>query len=122
MKQILLIEYDSDVRDVITCILEDQDLMVLSVAVPFEPESAMDFHPDLILIDEWASGKAGHPLCHQIKQMQQFSQVPVIIISTANNIENITTDCGADDFISKPFDMNELVEKVQQQLARLSKP
>jgi len=116
MKKILLIEHDEDVRDIITYILEDEGLTVIAMDAPEELEHIIVRQPDLILIDEWLSDKPGHRLCLRIKQVKHMSMVPVIILSTANNIEQIALECHADDFIKKPFDLDELVSKVKQQL------
>ena len=67
---------------------------------------------DIILIDEVINSKPGHRLCHRIKQDKTLRHLPVIILSTANNIELIAKECNANDFVSKPFDMDELIAKV----------
>jgi two-component system phosphate regulon response regulator PhoB len=64
------------------------------------------------MLDEFVNNLPGHRLCRQIKQMPLLGDIPVIILSTTNDIELIAQECEANDFIRKPFDIDELVSKV----------
>lgn len=114
-KKILLIENDTDIRDMIAFILEEAGFSVLHHGPTEDPSSLIEHQADLILIDEWLSGNPGHRLCLRIKQLESLTQTPVIILSTASNIEEIMQECRADDFICKPFDLTDLLEKVHKQ-------
>lgn len=115
-KKVLLIENDTDVRDMITYVLEDEGLTVLHLIDPGDLDIIAAAAPDLILIDEWLSAEPGHRLCLRIKQFSKLTAVRVIIMSTAHDIEVIAAECHADDYIRKPFDLSEMVEKVCGQL------
>ncbi len=119
--KILLIEQDADVRDMITYVLEDEGISVISFSRTDDLEGIVALQPDLVLIDEWLSGMPGHRLCLRIKRYEKISGVPVIILSTANHIEQIMSECRADGFIRKPFDLEELLSKVRQQLISVGK-
>jgi DNA-binding response OmpR family regulator len=75
------------------------------------------FKPDLILLDEFINSKPGHRLCRKIKQVPNLAVTPVIILSTANDIELIVEECGANDHIRKPFDIEDLIIKVLRLLS-----
>ena len=117
LKKIILIERDADIRDVIRYILEDHGLTVLTVNSPQELDAISALSPDLILVDEWLVGEPGHRFCLRVKQNEQMRHIPVIILSTSIEIEQLVRECRADDFIRKPFDLEELMNKVQQHLA-----
>jgi DNA-binding response OmpR family regulator len=73
--------------------------------------------PALLLIDNWLSGnKTGHDICYQLKQNPATSQIPVILISGTMNLEETATRCGANSFICKPFDLEDLLKKVSAHL------
>ncbi|HEX3384882.1 MAG TPA: response regulator [Mucilaginibacter sp.] len=116
-KKILIIENDADIRDIITYVLEDEGFSVASIASPESLDAVVHHQPDLVLIDEWVSGHPGHRLCQRIKQFHRLMHVPVIILSTAIDIEKIALECQADGYLPKPFDLTTLVETVQEQLA-----
>lgn len=73
--------------------------------------------PDLILMDLTLPYKNGYYWCEQIRKI---SKVPIMFISSASDNMNIVMamNAGADDFISKPFDLNVLVAKIQALLRR----
>ncbi len=68
--------------------------------------------PDLLLIDYHIPGIDGYSLVEQIKNQPQFKNTPFIIMSGHKDIEQISTFYGANDFIAKPFNFDELVEKI----------
>ncbi|MGN6639029.1 MAG: response regulator transcription factor [Mucilaginibacter sp.] len=117
-ESILLIENDNDIRDIITYVLEDEGFAVLHTSSQVELDAITRLKPDLVLIDEWLSAEPGHRLCLRIKQLEAFSAIPVIILSTAGNIEQITAECRADTYIRKPFDLTELLGTIKKQLSR----
>jgi two-component system phosphate regulon response regulator PhoB len=113
-KKVLIIENDRDIREIVSYILEEEGFLTLGTAEPESIESLLPFKPDVILIDEFINSKPGHRLCHKIKQEDQLKHIPVIIISTAHDIELIATECQANDYVRKPFNIHEVVEKVVQ--------
>ena|ERR1700743_231726 len=111
-KKVLIIENDSDIRSIVEFILSEQGFDTLSIPEPETLTEILQFRPDLILIDEFINNKPGHRLCLRIKQEPMLAYLPVIVLSTANNIELIATECKANDYIRKPFDVEEMVDKV----------
>jgi DNA-binding response OmpR family regulator len=111
-RKILIIENDQDIRDIVDYILASEGFTTLSIAEPDTMEHILRFAPDVILIDEFINSKPGHRLCLKIKNTKKLNEIPVIIISTANDIELIVTECQANDYIRKPFDIGEMVAKV----------
>lgn len=108
----LIIENDQDIRHIVDFILAEQGFETLSVPEPAELSALITFGPDVILLDEFINSQPGHRLCRKIKKVPALAAVPVIILSTANDIELIATECDANDYIRKPFDVAEMVGKV----------
>ena len=111
-KKILVIENDREIRNIIDYILEEEGFSTLSMSEPKSLDAVLEYKPHAILIDEFINNKPGHRLCLQIKQVEELAPIPVIILSTANNIELIATECKANDYLRKPFDVEEMVKKV----------
>ncbi len=76
--------------------------------------------PDLLLLDVWMSGIDGRDVCKHLKSSVATKHIPVILISATKDIENIAKDAGADDFISKPFQMDHLLATVEEHINKQS--
>ena len=72
--------------------------------------------PDLIILDYILSGINGGELCHQIKTNKSTSHIPVIMISGYQRVLESLGNYGADVFIPKPFDLDELINHVDANL------
>lgn len=111
-KKVLIIENDQDIRHIVEFILQEQGFAIMSIPEPEELSAIIPFAPDVILLDEFINSRPGHRLCRKIKQVAALKNVPVIILSTANDIELIARECDANDYVRKPFDVEEMVDKV----------
>ncbi|MDN3550035.1 response regulator [Mucilaginibacter aquaedulcis] len=105
-------ENDQDIRNIVELILLEQDFSTLSIPEPDDLLNIIQFAPDLILLDEFINNRPGHRLCRKIKNEPRLAATPVIILSTANNIELLVKECDANDYLRKPFDIDEMVAKV----------
>lgn len=108
----MIIENDHDIRFIVEFILQEHGYATLSIPEPEDLSAIIAFNPDLILLDEFINSKPGHRLCRKIKQIPDLATVPVIILSTANDIELIAKECEANDFVRKPFELEDMVGKV----------
>ncbi|MCC7335226.1 MAG: response regulator [Pirellulaceae bacterium] len=74
--------------------------------------------PDLIIADVMMPHLLGTDLCRQLKQQKQTSHIPVILLTARSSsdfqLEGLRT--GADDYVTKPFSLDHLVARVQNQL------
>jgi two-component system phosphate regulon response regulator PhoB len=111
-RKILIIENDADIRDIVDYILLAEGFTTLSIPEPETLAHILQFKPDVILIDEFINSKPGHRICLKIKNTELLQHIPVIVLSTANDIELIATECQANDYIAKPFDVKDMVDKV----------
>lgn len=68
--------------------------------------------PDAILIDMWLSEEDGREICKQLKNNETTKNIPVIIMSASRGLENTALESGANAFISKPFDIDDVVTKL----------
>ncbi len=76
-------------------------------------EAVLQSRAGLIIVDFILEGINGGELCHQIKINPRTGHLPVIMISGYPRVlESLGGDYGADHFLPKPFDLNELVDTV----------
>lgn len=118
MKKIIIVDDDAGILEVLKIILEENNFHVLPLSSPADLISEMkSFQPDLIMLDIWISGFDGIEVCKKIKTNPQMSSTPIILLSAmrdARGRENIQKEALADDFIEKPFDMDELINRINK--------
>ena len=68
---------------------------------------------DLIIMDMLLSGADGTDVCGRLKKDQRTSSIPILMFSAHPNARTNCLAAGADDFISKPFEMNDMLERVR---------
>lgn len=118
MKKIYIVEDDAVIADVVSKHLQTWDMQVCTVQNYSKVLDEIDeFKPDLILMDVKLPCYNGFYFCTEIRKK---SQIPIIFISSADDNMNIVMamNMGADDFISKPFDLQVLTAKIQAVLRR----
>ncbi len=116
-KKILIVDDDESIVDALSLILRDAEFTVEATCKGSQTLTIVDrFQPDLILLDVLISGWDGRKLCKTLKASDQTKNIPVIMISAHPSAERSALECGANDFIAKPFDTNELLYRVCKQL------
>ncbi len=117
MSRILIVDDDVDILSVMEVLLT---MKGFEVEVTQKGENTFpkieSFKPDLILLDVLISGHDGRNICKKIKSSDDTKHIPVIMFSAHPAAGAIISEYGADDFISKPFDVNNLLKKVNSQL------
>jgi DNA-binding response OmpR family regulator len=111
-KKIIISDDDEAIVTVLTMMLEDAGYEVRSIANGNTVQMVGDYLPDLLLLDIWMTGIDGRDVCKYLKSQKRTKHIPVIMISANQNTEKIASEAGANDFITKPFDMDEMLEKI----------
>ncbi len=120
-KKILVIEDTDEVRENIAEILENEGFMV------FQAENgdlgiakAISTQPDLILCDIMMPGKDGYEVLKELRKNILTSTTPFIFLTAKNAREDLRQGMilGADDYISKPFTIDELIDSVNTRLKK----
>ena len=75
---------------------------------------AREIKPDVLLVDAVMPGKSGYEVCEQIRRDPVLQRLPILLLTGAFEAfdEDKARKSGADDFISKPFESQNLIEKV----------
>ncbi len=118
MLKVLVVDDDLDILAVMQLLLKMKGFEVEVTTKGEETFEKVDvFKPNLILLDVLLSGSDGRIICKQLKSQEDTSHIPIIMFSAHPSAVETIRDYGADDFIAKPFDVNELINKVNNQLA-----
>ena len=114
MKKILVVDDDEDIVDVVKFILISHGFDVHTHSTSLNvPDVVKDYHPNLILLDIRLFGKSGTEICKELKQKHTF---PIILFSADTKMGKEFSEYNADDFIKKPFDVNEFITKISSHL------
>nr|WP_067056250.1 response regulator [Mucilaginibacter sp. L294] len=111
-KKIMIADDDPGIVDAVEMLLEFEGYTVTSTVDGSTVLDMKDELPDLLLLDIWMSGEDGRDICRQLKATQATKNIPVIMVSASRDIEQSAIDAGADDFLAKPFEMDELLAKI----------
>ena len=78
--------------------------------------------PDLVLLDVMMPDISGFEVARQLKEKQAFAQIPIIFLTALNSTADIVKgfQMGANDFISKPFNKEELIIRVKHQISLIA--
>lgn len=117
MKRILVVDDDVDILTVVQLVLESNGFNVVAISKwqQIFPQIG-SFKPDLILLDVSVGTQDGRNICKQLKSDEKFKAISIILFSANHNVEKSIPECLADGFISKPFDINDLIQGINNQL------
>ncbi len=112
----MIADDDTGIVDLLSLMLTGEGYEVSSTyngATLLEMDAAL---PDIILLDIYMQGVDGRDVCRSLKQNVLMQKIPIVMISASDDVERSALDAGADDFLAKPFDMQELLRKIEKNL------
>lgn len=112
-KKIMIADDDPGIVDAVEMLLEFEGYAVTSTVEGSSVLSLKENLPDLLLLDIWMSGEDGRDICRNLKADDTKKHIPVIMISASKDIKDSAMQAGADDFLAKPFEMNDLLGKIE---------
>ena len=116
--QILVVDDNKDICLLIETILLSEGYDVESCSNPAEfKEKLNSKKPQLIITDMLMSGFDGRTLTKEVKTNPKTADVKVMLMSAHPDAAKICENIGVDDFLSKPFEIDDLVNKVENLLA-----
>jgi len=118
-KKILLVEENPLMMEVMTYILLNNGYEVHALTNGNEVFNSIKInHPDLVILDDFTHGINGREICQLIKLNRTTRDLPVIMCSGDDRIDDAMKQTGApDDILHKPFDIASLIDMVEYQLA-----
>ncbi len=114
MARILVADDDQAILDATKLFLEYEGYEVLTA---FDGDIIPKIQrelPDIILLDIWLSGTNGAEIARYLKQQEHTRHIPIILFSANRDIEQLAKKACAEDALIKPFDLMDLLEKVQK--------
>lgn len=116
-KNIYIVEDNEDIRDLIGYILvgDSYDVTMYPDATSFTKAIELA-HPDVIVLDIMLPDGNGLDICRRLKSDQQYADIPVILMSANAQKHEMYDEVCAEDFISKPFNIDDFQHRVERYL------
>ena len=117
MSKILIVDDDKTITELMKAlmIMEGHEAVIVN-----ESTKAMDvagsFLPDLITMDLMMPGISGFDLCNLLQQDPRFANTPILVVSAKDDqgTKERAIRAGAKDYITKPFNINTLIQKIKE--------
>lgn len=112
-KKILVIEDEPVIGEMMCILLEMEGYNVISLSDTGLARRKLHAQEvAMVMLDLGLKGEDGQSMCTYIKTQDDLKDIPVVLVSGNHELEQITIEIGADDYIKKPFDMEHFMEKV----------
>ena len=116
-KCIYVVEDNAGIRDVIEFLLVEEDYDVKSCPnVHVFWQLMKKQTPDMIVLDVMLPDGNGIDLCDKLKTSAKTFNIPVMLMSANNYLNKVKDKCTAEDYINKPFDLNDFIQRIDHQL------
>ena len=124
-RKILVVEDDPDIADLVKLVLETDDYEVETILDPEKAyERAVEYRPDAMLVDLIMPKMDGWAVFKQIRSDESFSKVPIAIVTAKSQEFDAMVGLHvmkADDYITKPFGKQELLDKTNELFTKKKK-
>ena len=112
-KCIYLLEDNDDIREMILFLLEEEEYEVFACpTVKSFNEKMQNGKPDMFVLDVMLTDGNGIQVCESLKSNKKTNHIPVLMMSANAQQSNVIKSCNAEDFISKPFDIDDFVKRI----------
>ena len=114
-KKILIVDDDAGIGEMLKTLLEISGYEVFVTEMPHQASDLiLQSEIDLVLLDMLIAGVNGTDICAGLKQDERTAKVPVLMMSALHEAGAKCSQAGADDFIAKPFEMEDLLDKINK--------
>jgi DNA-binding response OmpR family regulator len=113
---ILIADDDPSILEAMKMMLEMYDFSVETIADGSILPKLSTLKPKLLFLDICMSGVDGRDVCKAMKASDATKNIPVVMISASCDMITSARESGADDYLAKPFEMQDLLSKVRKYL------
>lgn len=108
-KKVFIFDDNTDILELCTFILEDAGYEIKTSSTSNNIiDQVTAYIPDIIFMDNWLPDVGGIEATRELKGNDQLKNIPVIYFSANNDVMSLADQAGADGYLSKPFDIQEL--------------
>jgi two-component system alkaline phosphatase synthesis response regulator PhoP len=121
MKTVLVVEDDEEIVGLLRFNLENQGYVVMTAEEGYKAlELVKKVKPDLILLDIMLPGIDGYEVCRTLRNSEGLENIPIIMLTAKSEELDVVLglELGADDYVTKPFSIRELLSRIKAHLRR----
>ena len=114
-KKIVIFDDDEDILSICSYILEEQGWNVYTFTDCNEiTDKVSRILPNVILMDNWIPDDGGITAKQTLKETKALQHIPIIYFSANSDIQSLASQAGAETFLAKPFDLEELEQVINR--------
>jgi DNA-binding response OmpR family regulator len=113
---IVVADDDPAILDAMKMILEFYNFDVVTISDGRIIPLLEILKPKLLFLDICMSGVDGKDICKELKENEAIKDIPVVMISASCELVKVVKEAGADDYLPKPFEVTDLLSKVNKYL------
>jgi two-component system cell cycle response regulator DivK len=118
-KKIIIFDDDEDILSICSYILVQQGWEVITYTDCNDiAERVSDANPSVILMDNWIPDAGGIIATQTLKNIEKLKHIPVIYFSANSDIQLLANHAGAETYLAKPFDLDELEKVINKVLVK----
>jgi len=121
-KKVLVVEDEKKIRTLLALYLEKNNYKVITAKNGQEAIEQVEQHlPTLVVLDIMMPVMNGLKVCQVLRKDRRYKQIPVLYLSSLTDKQSIISSLeqGGDDYVTKPFDPNEVVARINAILRRI---
>lgn len=116
-KKVFVFDDNADILELCTIILEDAGFEIKTSSTSNQiVDQVMAYMPDIIFMDNWLPDVGGIDATRELKSHPTLKSIPVIYFTANNDVKSLAEQAGADGYLSKPFDIQELENIINKHL------
>ena len=114
-KCIYVVEDNPSIREIIEFLLLEEEYEVSTYANAASFWQQMhQVVPDMVVLDVMLPDGNGLEICNRIKTNAKTHNLPVMVMSANNYLSQVKSKCPADEYINKPFDLNDFANRIER--------
>ena len=118
-KKVFIFDDNEDILELCTLILEGAGFETKTSATSNDIIAQVSaYEPDVILMDNWLPDVGGIIATQTLKKHPQYKHIPVIYFSANNDVKSLAETAGAERYLPKPFDIDELETMVNSLIGK----
>ncbi|MCX2574936.1 response regulator transcription factor [Pedobacter sandarakinus] len=114
-KRIYVVEDNPSIREIIEFLLTEElyEVKAFPNSATFW-QNMQQGYPDFIILDIMLPDENGIDICNKLKRNIKTHSIPVMMMSANNHLNAVKSKCTAEDFINKPFDLNDFASRIER--------
>lgn len=119
--KVLVIEDESEIREFLISQFSEAGAMAHGLSSGDQILQALEkIEPSIILLDQMMPGKSGKEIIHEVRSSARFSETPIMMVTGIDGEAEkiLALDMGADDYVTKPFSIKELISRANALVRR----